>query len=178
MSSTAERILDVAQRLVQSRGWSAFSYADVAEALHIKKASVHHHFRTKGELGRRLVERYRLRFAEELARIGAASGGEGAKLKSYVALYRSVLRDDNKMCLCGMFAADFSTLPRPVREEVKRFFSENEEWLTKTLGKKRRTDARLMVAALEGAMLVARTHEAPEQFDAMARRLLESLRVE
>src|ERR1700760_1947386 len=48
---TAERILDAANSLLISRGYSAFSYADVAEAVKIRKASIHHHFPTKAGLG-------------------------------------------------------------------------------------------------------------------------------
>ncbi|MBV8574602.1 MAG: helix-turn-helix transcriptional regulator, partial [Acetobacteraceae bacterium] len=58
-SDTATRILDVAERLVQTRGFNAFSYADIAQALRVTKASLHYHFPTKGKLGERLIERYR-----------------------------------------------------------------------------------------------------------------------
>jgi len=48
---TATRILDTAERLVQSRGYNGFSYADIAERVGITKASLHHHFETKATLG-------------------------------------------------------------------------------------------------------------------------------
>lgn len=47
----AERILDVAERLVQQRGFNGFSYRDVAAELGITTARLHYHFRGKGELG-------------------------------------------------------------------------------------------------------------------------------
>src|SRR5262245_3359472 len=47
---TATRILDAAERLVQIRGFSGFSYADVAEELGVTKASLHYHFAGKAEL--------------------------------------------------------------------------------------------------------------------------------
>jgi len=34
------------------------------------------------------------------------------------------------MCLCGMLAADYDTLPEPMRDAVLRFFDDNEAWLT------------------------------------------------
>jgi TetR/AcrR family transcriptional repressor of nem operon len=40
-SETAEKILDLAERLIQPRGCSAFSYQDIADALKIRKASIH-----------------------------------------------------------------------------------------------------------------------------------------
>src|SRR5215467_9141444 len=114
MPATADRILDVAQRLVQTRGWNGFSYADIAEALRIRKASIHHHFPSKADLGRRLLERYREIFLGRLAEIEAMRGGPGRKLQAYAELYEKVLRDEDRMCLCGMMAADFTTLPRPL----------------------------------------------------------------
>ena len=54
-TDTASEILDVAERLVQVRGFNGFSYADIAEALEVTKASLHYHFPTKGDLGKRDV---------------------------------------------------------------------------------------------------------------------------
>ena len=73
------------------------------------------------------------------------------------------------MCLCGMLAAEYETLPDPMRRAVVRFFDTNEAWLAKVLarGRRRRTlafagrareAARLIVSGLEGAMLVARPY--------------------
>ena len=42
--STAERIVHEARNLIMTRGYNGFSYADIAEAVGIRKASIHHHF--------------------------------------------------------------------------------------------------------------------------------------
>jgi AcrR family transcriptional regulator len=47
VSETSARILDVAERLVQMRGFNAFSYADVADVLKVTKASLHYHLRPR-----------------------------------------------------------------------------------------------------------------------------------
>src|SRR5262245_51938554 len=100
-------MLDVAERLVQTRGFNAFSYADVAKALGIRKASLHHHYATKSALGLALLERYRSSFGAALHRIEHGSGDALAQLTGYVTLYGSVLRR-GRMCMCGMLAADVS----------------------------------------------------------------------
>src|SRR5687768_13019152 len=105
-ADTPQRILDVAERLVQTRGFNAFSYADIADALHVTKASLHYHFPTKADLGRQLIERYAAAFTQALADIDRASDDVAVKLRRYVNLYREVLRA-NRMCLCGMLAAEF-----------------------------------------------------------------------
>ena len=48
---TSQQILDIAQRLVQTRGFNAFSYADIANELNVSKASLHYHFTSKAKLG-------------------------------------------------------------------------------------------------------------------------------
>src|SRR5215216_3333720 len=100
---TASRILDVAERLAQTRGFNGFSYADIATELAVTKASLHYHFSTKGVLGRALIARYHDVFVGLLGEIDAETTRAAEKLARYVALYRAVLADD-RMCLCGMIA--------------------------------------------------------------------------
>src|SRR5437588_12303592 len=85
--STAERILDIAERLVQTRGFSNFSYADIAAELGITKASLHYHFPGKAELGEALITRYAERFAEALGRIDDEQPDARHKLEAYAELY-------------------------------------------------------------------------------------------
>src|SRR5258708_39377854 len=56
---TAERILKVAEALMIERGYSAFSYADISEAVEIKKPSIHHHFPTKAGLAAAVLRAHR-----------------------------------------------------------------------------------------------------------------------
>jgi TetR/AcrR family transcriptional repressor of nem operon len=90
-SETSIRILDVAERLVQTRGFNAFSYADIARALHITTASLHYHFPTKAKLGERLIERYRASFLAALDHIDESCRDAGTKLRAYVGIYATVL---------------------------------------------------------------------------------------
>src|SRR5688500_1490192 len=131
-ADTASRILDVAERLVQSRGFNGFSYADIASELKITKAGLHYHFAGKAELGKALIGRYAGRFGDALAEIDGRAGDAPAKLAAYARIYADVLRA-RRMCLCGMLAADYDTLPKPMRDAVIRFFDENEAWLTGVL---------------------------------------------
>jgi TetR/AcrR family transcriptional repressor of nem operon len=183
---TTQKILDVAARLIQTQGFNGFSYADIAEELAIQKASIHYHFPTKADLGKVLMERYRRSFGESLAAIEAGRGSARARLARYVQLYVAVLTDGNKMCLCGMLAADFSTLPKALRTAVTAFFDDNEAWLTRLLGAGRRDgslafrgtpllQARLLLSSLEGAMLVARSYGEPQRLSDVAERLLADL---
>ena len=184
-ADTSQRILDVAERLVQTRGFNGFSYADIAETLRVTKASLHYHFPSKADLGRRLIERYEQTFLGALGAIDASGAAPRERLKRYAGIYAAVLRD-NRMCLCGMLASDYATLPRPMKDEVKHFFDENERWLGAVLDAGRKDGslefkgaaveiARAMVGSLEGAMMLARSYGDPTRFDAAAERLIASL---
>ena len=181
-AGTAARILDIAERLVQSRGYNAFSYADVAHAVGIRKASLHYHFATKADLGQALVARYRAAFLEALGAIEARVAGAPERLREYVALYDGVLRK-KRMCMCGMLATDAATLPRAMRDSVAAFFDENVAWLARVLeeGRRRRelrfegtpaSMAAFFVSTLEGAMLIAHGSGQHAHFEGAARRLL------
>jgi TetR/AcrR family transcriptional regulator, transcriptional repressor for nem operon len=186
-TGTAERILDIAERLVQSRGFNNFSYADVAAELGITKASLHYHFPGKAELGEALITRYGERFSEALKQIDADVPTARARLEAYADLYADVLRG-KRMCMCGVLAAEYETLPGPMRTEVIRFFDENQRWLAALLvdGQADHTlsftgsveeMAQNILSTLEGAMLVARPYGDLVRFDAARRGLLAALGV-
>ena len=63
---TREALIRTAEQLMRTRGYSAFSYADLSESVGIRKASIHHHFPTKEDLGKALVEEYIERVRVEL----------------------------------------------------------------------------------------------------------------
>jgi TetR/AcrR family transcriptional regulator, transcriptional repressor for nem operon len=182
---TAMRVLDVAERLVQIRGFNGFSYADVAAELRVTKAALHYHFASKGELGAALIERYSGRLAANLAALAAANRSAAARLRGYAALYRDMLREE-RLCLCGMLAAEYQTLPPAMQSAVIRFFTLNEAWLAEVLTEgaaageiqdlgSAQDAAVALVAGLEGAMLVSRPFNDMARFEAAAGPLLAGL---
>ena len=184
-NETSDRILDVAQGLVQTRGYNAFSYADIAAVLHVTKASLHYHFPSKASLGLSLIARYDSRFRQLLDVIDAGNQTAAEQITSYMAIYAGVLAD-HRMCMCGMLAAEFETLPKPMQSALDHFFGMNETWLETVLRKglsdaslsfadEPRPLAQFIVAALEGAMMLARSHADDARFHAAERRLLTSL---
>ncbi len=184
-SGTAERVLDIAERLVQVRGFSNFSYADIATELGITKASLHYHYPGKAELGQALITRYNERFNQALEEIDRTVPKARAKLAAYADLYAGVLRNE-RMCMCGILAAEYQTLPEAMRSELIRFFDENQKWLASVL-KQGKADGTLtytgrpadvaqgILGTLEGAMLVARPYGDMARFDAAAKQLINGL---
>ena len=182
---TSTRILDVTERVVQTKGFGCFSYADVASELKITKAALHYHYPGKAELGEALVARYSMRFADALAVIDSGGGSALVKLDAYTRLYADIA-SQHRMCLCGMLAAEYQTLPAPMQAEVVRFFDRNAHWLERVLEQGRSEGtvrfagsacdaALLIISALEGAMLVARPYGDTENFWSTAAAILSSL---
>jgi TetR/AcrR family transcriptional regulator, transcriptional repressor for nem operon len=182
---TAERILNIAERLVQTRGFNNFSYADIANELGITTASLHYHYRGKAELGQALITRYAKRFAEALKQIDDDVPDAPAKLDAYASLYAGVL-EGKRMCMCGVLAAEYQTLPKPMRAAVIRFFDDNRRWLASVLAQGQTDEtltftgpiddvAQSILSMFEGAMLVARPYGDLARFNAAAHQLLANL---
>jgi TetR/AcrR family transcriptional repressor of nem operon len=174
-SATAEQILDIAETLIQTRSYSAFSYQDIADALGIRKASIHYHFASKADLGAAVVDRYVERFGTALAAIGEdQSKSSMAMLDFYVEPYLQFAKTPDRVCLCGALAGEMPALPTGMRLHVERFFRTHHAWLAGILkrgvarGEFRLASsaaktARLVFAALQGALLVKRTTGDPLQ---------------
>ncbi|MEU1971869.1 TetR/AcrR family transcriptional regulator [Microbacterium sp. NPDC019599] len=184
-ATTADRILDIAEELVQTRGVNGMSYADIAARLGIRKASLHYHFPSKADLVHALIERYARRFFAQLDRIDDGETDAAARLRGYAEVYGGVLAR-GRMCLCGMLASDYATLSPDAQTEVARFFDKNTEWLSRVIADgvrdgqltgaaEPRDAAETLLAGLEGAMLVSRPYQGSQRFDAIAASLLAAL---
>ncbi|MBN9521673.1 TetR/AcrR family transcriptional regulator [bacterium] len=184
---TRGELLDLAEKLVRTRGYNGFSYRDLAGQIGIKTASVHYHFPTKGDLGEAMVENERELFARNLARLDAEEKDPQRRLERFIQLFQaSTIGCDNRMCLGAMLAVEQETLPEPVRRAVLRLFEHNEAWLAKVLeeGREQQTfrfkgpadgAARFVFSALEGALLMARAFRDVGRFEAATRWIIESL---
>jgi len=173
--ATAEQILDIAEALIQTRSYSAFSYQDISDALGIRKASIHYHFASKADLGAAVVNRYVERFGAALAAIGRdQSKSSMAMLDFYIEPYVQFAKAPDRVCLCGALAGEMPALPPEMRVHVDRFFKAHHAWLAGILkrgvtrGEFKLTSpaaktARLVLAALQGALLVKRTTGDPAQ---------------
>ena len=187
---TRTNIMDVAQDLIQRRGVNGMSFQDISDAVKIRKASIHHHFSSKQDLVEALVTRYRVEFGSLLSGILASKAKARGKLQRYGELFEGTLKSgkQDKSCLCGMLAAEVFSLDDSPALSVKGFMRDNVTFLKKVLteGKKDGSfaiqgnveDAASMVlAALEGGLLVARADGGPTQLSAIIRILINMLTV-
>ena len=187
-ASMATQILDVAQHLIQTRGYNAFSYADIAAQVGIRTATIHYYFPTKADLGREVVIRYRSSLRATLARLEQEEDDDADKLKGYIQACRQIIDQGTRLCVCVMLMADFETLSDEIRREVEGFDADNVAWLTRVLASGRaagvfrfagpvEAEAQLIFSTVEGAELLARGSGTVARFDVATRQLLEELGV-
>jgi TetR/AcrR family transcriptional regulator, transcriptional repressor for nem operon len=181
-TDTRTAILDLAEQLVRSRSFNAFSYQDIADGIGIRKASIHYHFPSKEDLGVALIERFRrgvVAWASALVEAGTAPRD---RLLAYFELQAETLRPGNMICLHGVLGAEYNALPERVRESYLDFLEEQQTWLGRLLAKGQAqgvfaTDATpedqaaLIQSAVQGALQLARASGKPERFHAVLNEL-------
>lgn len=160
--SKHEEILNHAEAFVRRRGFDAFSFADLAAAVGIKKASVHYHFATKGALAAEMIERYTQAMAARLEEL--AEQDAGSAQRGFVSIYRDALGAGDEICLCAAMTATQSNLSEPAQAKLAAFYDLVLTWLHRKLGS--RTEAMALLALVEGAQLMARAHADGNAFDA------------
>ena len=172
-SETRETIMAAARATVQARGYNGLSFRELAKEIGVKNASIHYHFPTKGDLGAALAQRY----AEDAERAFEAFFQESPDpviwFGKYVSVFRTALENDNRMCMCGIMAAEFDALPDAVRAGVNGFAAVNHRWLGKVLAlvdgnataEALDRRARAIFAAVEGAQLYARSRADVAAYD-------------
>ena len=173
-SGKALDILQAARKWMMDRGFNGFSFRDVAASVGIKSASIHYHYATKADLAEATARAYRLTFKDMTDQIDAVSAAD--KLRAYGALFVMTLRDQGQVCLGGMLAAEVASLPHQVRAEVAQFFTEQNGWIENVVREGQasgqfRTDldaavfAKMFISGLEGAMMVSRGLEQPQDLE-------------
>ncbi|WP_208248049.1 TetR/AcrR family transcriptional regulator [Rhizobium sp. T1470] len=174
--TTSDEILASARSLIMSGGYNGFSYADIAEVVGIRKASIHHHFPSKVELVRVLVARYR--DDAELAVAGLERNVQNPfeLLQTYAGHWAKCIEDASRpFCVCALLASELPALPPEVAAEVKAFFHFASKWLTSVMERGAKegslnlssvpsVEAEAFMASVHGAMLSARAYGTPEVF--------------
>ena len=183
-----EQILSSARQLVQTSGFHAFSYADIAAEVGIRKASIHYYFPAKTDLGREMTACYREEFRQQRRRIDLLTPDAGDQLQQYAHVFRDMLRSrlDNggvRVCLCGVLVSEWHGLSEEMQEEVAEFFRENEAWLAGVMDAGRAggclrfegsaaLQAQAFLSGLEGAMQTARVYRDVTLYCTLAHQLL------
>lgn len=185
---TADAILRCAQSSIIAGGYNGFSYADIAAVVGIRKASIHHHFPTKVDLVRTLVQQYRRQAEAGIAELERQFPDPLDQLLHYVGYWESCIGQlDTSYCLCALLATQIPVLPEEIAVELQAYFRGLSAWLTSVLERGARegsitvtssahAEAEALMAAVHGAMLSARAYGDPQAFAAVTRPAIDRLR--
>jgi TetR/AcrR family transcriptional repressor of nem operon len=185
LSSTADNILNCAQTLIVAGGYNGFSYADIADVVGIRKASIHHHFPSKVDLVRTLVSRYREEAEAGIAALEREISDPVEQLRSYVGYWEKCIMDASApFCICALLAGELPLLPDQVSMQIRAHFRSLAGWLTSVLERgaaqgcihlnaPARVEAETFMATVHGAMLSARAYGDPRMFGTIAAPLIE-----
>jgi TetR/AcrR family transcriptional repressor of nem operon len=187
-NNTADKIREAAHDLIAARGYFGFSYADVAEVVGIRKASIHHHFPSKVDLVVAALVQYRADLVAAAKGLDSKVVDPLQRLKLYVQHWEECIRNSNRpICIAALLSAELPALPDPIKAEVQLHFRYLAGWVKSTLrdGVKygsihlehsAEVEAQSFVAVVHGAMLSARALGTPDVFTSISKAALDRLR--
>lgn len=164
-NDTRKQILDLAEELLLTRGYNAFSYQHISSTLGVRNAAIHYHFPKKNDLGVALVQRYRRRFARFVEAQGELPPLE--QLDNYFALTVAYFHKDRQICPSGTLSTEYHTLPEDMQREAAAFVGEMRDWAGRIVARGREQGVMqfagspqamgtLLFAAMQGALQLAR----------------------
>jgi AcrR family transcriptional regulator len=167
IENSKRTILNLAESLLQDKGFNGFSYADIAFELGVKNAAIHYHFPSKEALGIAVIQRYRERFRLWINNSRVKELSPEKKLEWFFSIYSDYRADNGKVCLVGSLEAEFNSIPDGLRGEVQNLNREMLTWLEATLSVGREagvfkfngspaSKAALIYSSVQGALQMAR----------------------
>jgi len=132
MSVTREKIIELGENLIRTKGYNAFSYQDISSELGIKNAAVHYYFPTKENLGTSIVKTNIQRFEEMTENMHNLGFDEWHQLETFIKIYTKSNREQ-KLCIVGSLGPDSKTLSESTQSELKKITELILDWLAVTL---------------------------------------------
>jgi len=167
IENSKRTILNLAEALLQDKGFNGFSYAHIASDLGVKNAAIHYHYPSKEDLGIAVTQRYRERFKLWINNSRVKNLAPEAKLGWFLGIYTNMRADQGKICLVGSLEAEFNSIPEGLQSEVQNLHKELLAWLQSTLAEGRDAGvfsfkgepadkAALILSTVQGALQMAR----------------------
>jgi len=164
-----EQIVATALSFLQTHGYENFSYLDVAKQLGITKASIHHHFPKKSDLGVALCDAIQQWHESAFANILAMQCSASTKLEHYINGMLKFSCGKNKICPLSSLQADITLLPQEMRVALKALDEHELVFIAKVLEEGIKTgdmsfagsvqnQAIIVVLTCKGALQYSRLH--------------------
>lgn len=128
MSVTREKIIEIGEELILTKGYNGFSYQDISTVLGIKNAAIHYYFPSKENLGTSIIKTNLQRFEEMVENMENLNFDEWSQLESFMKLYLKSNRE-SKICLLGSLGTDVNTLSDPIHQELAKMVDRIVTWM-------------------------------------------------
>ena len=128
MSVTREKIIELGENLIRTKGYNAFSYQDISSELGIKNAAIHYYFPSKENLGTSIVKTNIQRFDEMIDNMHSRNFDEWQQLETFIKIYIKSHREQ-KLCIVGSLGPDFNTLNDSTKAELVKMTEIILAWL-------------------------------------------------
>ncbi|MEJ2679537.1 MAG: TetR/AcrR family transcriptional regulator [Gemmatimonadota bacterium] len=131
MTTTRERIIDAAARLMLNKGYAATTVDEIVADAGVAKGSVYHFFDSKEAVGLAALEAYFRRGGEIIMRGPFTTVDD--PVKRAFALVDHVQAVSGQLwqhgCLAGNFAVEMEAVSPAIRDAIARWFATFETWL-------------------------------------------------
>ncbi|SIN65086.1 TetR/AcrR family transcriptional regulator [Chitinophaga niabensis] len=183
MSDTKDKIVEMADHLVRTKGFNAFSYKDIADPMEIKNAAIHYHFPAKSDLGIGVIEAEIKKFRENVEKWRKLP--EDRQLAKLVDVFHRY-GTNGFICLMGSLATDFETFTDPMKAKVQEMGTDIVNWLSACLENGRAGGrfhfegeaydrALLLITNLQSSLILSRVL-GPSVFNRVSNRILKDLK--
>ena len=118
--------MEITAELIQKKGFSAFSYQDIADQINISKAAIHSHFRTKEILGNEFLAYY----LEETKKMHRQSENlvvlPGINSTFYISMMENMTIVENKICPVTVLQVECNIIPESMKVGLSKYISVKE----------------------------------------------------
>jgi TetR/AcrR family transcriptional repressor of nem operon len=164
-----QQIVGLGLDLLQTHGFENFSYQDLSRQLGITKASIHHHFPKKSDLGVALCEAIQQWHEHEYRQVRSMQSSALEKLRCYLGRLEKYVADEGKICPLSSLQSDITVLPQAMCKAIKRLDEHETAFIAEILQQGRDSgefgfdgavdsQAMIVVLSCKGALQYARIH--------------------
>lgn len=172
MSDTRSQLKQIATEQIRRHTLHSASFREMGKVLGIKSSSVHYHFENREALLQELIDDYEQAFFSRLDALCEGISSPVKQLQTLASLF-SDSHSQQYQCLCLAFAAAGSETSAAQRAAVERFLLRLEGWICTVLTSAgvpqpaTELQARFILSALEGALLLDRDQPEAQRLNAV-----------
>jgi len=182
MEDRKTQIIKLSVELVKKYGYDSFSYADISRKFGIAKASIHHHFPKKDDLGLEICNYIHENMSKAFDKILSKDTSAKEKIQEYIDLYADMMDNGDNICPIASLQAESNIISEKMKKEVILIDDLENKFIETLLhlGIKSKEfivtgsikyEALLISSILKGALMYARIH-GKENYKMVSQQLL------